>query len=140
MIMSNIAAVLSVFLLDAAACAAESAPPAPAEREASDAPASATSKALVGAWRVSGKDLVVEVHASGRKFTGVVTEAPVGRLVGKTMFKELTFDEATGTYAGQVLAVRQKKYVPGVLSVRGDSMTLRAGEGGSSKTVEWSRQ
>jgi hypothetical protein len=136
----NLTVVLSASALNIASCGAEPAAAASTQPTASRAATSPEPGDLIGAWKISDKKLVVDVRESGETFVGVVTDAPVNRLIGKAMFKDVAFDAASGTYSGQVLAVRRKEYVAAVFSVRGDTMTLRAGEGGDSKTVQWNRQ
>ena len=108
--------------------------------EDADADAAADADTLLGAWQVPGKNLVVDVRKSGDVLEGIVTKAPVSRLVGKKLFRNLVFDPGAGTYAGEVLAVRKKQYVPGVFKVDGDKMTIRAGKGSSSDSVDWVRK
>jgi hypothetical protein len=135
----NLSIGLLASTLQVATCSAEPAAAAVAEPEAPSTSSSTDPQALLGTWKASGKNLVVDVRESGDGFVGVVSDAPVSRLIGKTMFRDVVFDPARETYSGQVLAVRRKEYVPAVFTVQGDTMTLRAGKDGSSKTMKWHR-
>ena len=96
--------------------------------------------ALVGRWRPATGEIVVEIARSGSGYAGtVVASSNHPALVGKALFRGLTYDSADGVWRGQVLAVKKREYVPASIRLeREGAFVLTAGSGLFTKDIRWS--
>jgi uncharacterized protein (DUF2147 family) len=103
--------------------------------------APAPAAALLGRWRPPNEDIVVEIARSGSGYVGTVVSSPkYPALVGKALFRGLSYDAASSVWRGQVLAVKKKEYVPASIKLeREGAFMLTAGSGLFTKDVRWTR-
>ncbi len=96
--------------------------------------------AILGRWKADEGGLVATISASAGKYEGVVAESPEKpALVGKPMFRGLTYDPGSATWTGEVYAPRKDAFVPATIHLSGGGLVLKAGKGLMSKTMNWTR-
>jgi uncharacterized protein (DUF2147 family) len=95
--------------------------------------------ALLGRWRPPSGEIVVEIARSGSGYVGtVVASSEHPALVGKALFRGLTYDSAHTVWRGQVLAVKKREYVPASIRLERDgAFVLTAGSGLFTKDIRW---
>jgi hypothetical protein len=131
------AAMLTVFCLHAAvvgggaARAAEAAPPVGQQATAADA--------IVGDWKPTDMDVDIRIFPKDGKYVGGVVKAANPALVSTEMLREIQFDPASGTWRGEVFALKRGEFVPMSIKMTATGFEMVAGSGFMSKTVEWVR-
>ncbi len=96
--------------------------------------------AILGRWKAAEGGLVATISGNAGKYEGVVaesTEKPA--LVGKPMFRGLTYDSRSSTWTGEVYAPRKDAFVPATIRLSDGGLVLKAGKGLMSKTMSWTR-
>jgi uncharacterized protein (DUF2147 family) len=126
---------VSLVVLPVTALPADAAAPSP-QASAAKAPADA----ILGRWKAPEAGVVVALSSSPDGYGGPVVESPEKpALVGKPMFRGLTFDAARATWTGEVFAVKKGEFVPAVIRLTKDGFELTAGRGFLSKKMTWTR-
>ncbi len=96
--------------------------------------------AILGAWASPERESVVEVTKTDHVYLGVVVSSKSSALVGKPLFRNITYDAAHGTWNGEVFAPKRGEFVPATFSAKPDgSLSMTAGKGLFSKTILWTR-
>jgi uncharacterized protein (DUF2147 family) len=126
---------LPLVALPVASLPADAAVPPPAA-SAATAPADA----LLGRWKAPEGGVVVAVSGSPGGYGGVVVESPEkASLVGKPMFRGLTYDAARAAWTGEVFSVKKGEFVPAVIRLTKEGFELTAGKGFLSRKLSWTR-
>jgi uncharacterized protein (DUF2147 family) len=114
-----------------------------ADAASSPPPASATpapADALLGRWKAPEGGVVVDISGGAGGYGGVVVESPEkAALVGKPMFRGLTYDAGRATWTGEVFAVKKGEFVPAAIRLTKDGFELTAGKGFLSRKLAWTR-
>lgn len=127
--------VASLLLLPVDALPADAVAPAP-QATAAAAPADA----LLGRWKAPEGGVVVDIARDAGALGGVVVESPEkASLVGKPMFRGLTYDAARAEWSGEVFAVKKGEFVPAVIRLTKTGFELTAGKGFLSRKLAWTR-
>ncbi len=97
--------------------------------------------AILGRWRPSGEDAVVEISRVGAVYVGTLVASPQRpEGVGKPLLRGLTYDASKARWSGEVYAPKRNQWVPAVIRIQ-DARTfvLTAGGGLITKDLAWSR-
>jgi uncharacterized protein (DUF2147 family) len=124
--------VASLVVLPVNALPSDAAPSAQAARAPADA--------ILGRWKAPEGGVVVAIVANPGGYGGAAVESPEKpNLVGKPMFRGLTYDAAAARWTGEVFAVKRGEFVPAVIRLTKDGFELTAGQGFLSKKLSWTR-
>lgn len=110
-------------------------PSAPASLQASGSPADA----IVGDWRPADMNVDVRIFASNGQYLGGIVKADNPEMVNKEMLRGITFDPNTGTWKGEVFAIKRGAFVPMTIRMTPAGFEMVAGSGIMSKTINWVR-
>ena len=95
--------------------------------------------AIVGDWKPTDMDVDIRIFPKDGKYVGGVVKAANPALVNTEMLREIQFDPATGTWRGEVFALKRGQFVPMTIKITANGFEMVAGSGIMSKTVEWVR-
>ena len=95
--------------------------------------------AIVGDWRPTDMDVDIRIFPKDGKHVGGVIKAANPALVNTELLREIQFDPATGTWRGEVFALKRGEFVPMTIKMTATGFEMVAGSGFMSKTVEWVR-
>ena len=95
--------------------------------------------AIVGDWKPTDMDVDIRIFPKDGKYVGGVVKAANPALVNTEMLREIQFDPATGTWRGEVFALKRGQFVPMTIKITASGFEMVAGSGIMSKTVEWVR-
>jgi hypothetical protein len=105
---------------------------------AAQAPAAANpADQILGDWKPADMDVVVRIFVLKGKYVGGVVKAANPQLVNTELLREIAFDAATGTWRGEIFAVKRGSFVPMTIRKTRDGFEMVAGSGIMSKTIEW---
>ena len=96
-------------------------------------------EAIVGDWKPTDMDVDIRIFLKDGKYVGGVVKAANPALVNSEMLREIQFDPATGTWRGEVFALKRGEFVPMTIKMTANGFEMVAGSGFMSKTVEWVR-
>lgn len=111
----------------AAADAAAAAPQAPAN----------PADLILGDWKPADMDVTVRIFVLKGKYVGGVVKAANPQLVNTELLRGIDYDAATGTWRGEIFAVKRGSFVPMTIRKTRDGFEMVAGSGIMSKTIEW---
>lgn len=95
--------------------------------------------AIVGDWKPTDMDVDIRIFPKDGKYVGGVVKAANPALVSTEMLREIQFDPASGTWRGEVFALKRGEFVPMSIKMTATGFEMVAGSGFMSKTVEWVR-
>ncbi len=95
--------------------------------------------AIVGDWRPADVNVTVRIFPANGRYLGGIVQAENQELINKEMLKDVTFDPNTGTWKGEVFAIKRGQFVPMTIRMTQAGFEMVAGSGFMSKTIEWSR-
>lgn len=95
--------------------------------------------AIVGDWRPADMNVDVRIFASGGQYLGGIVKADNPEMVNKEMLRGITFDASTGTWKGEVFAIKRGDFVPMTIRVTAAGFEMVAGSGFMTKTINWVR-
>jgi uncharacterized protein (DUF2147 family) len=95
--------------------------------------------AIVGDWRPADMNVTVRIFPAQGQYLGGIVQADNQELVNKEMLRGITFDPNTGTWKGEVFAIKRGQFVPMTIRITQAGFEMVAGSGIMSKTIEWSR-
>jgi hypothetical protein len=94
---------------------------------------------IVGDWRPTDMDVAIRIFSANGKYVGGVVKAANPALVNTEMLREIQFDPASGTWRGEVFALKRGEFVPMTIRMTATGFEMVAGAGLMTKTVEWVR-
>ena len=95
--------------------------------------------AILGDWKPADMDVAIRIFQAKGEYVGGVVKAANPALVNTEMLREIQFDPATGTWRGEVFALKRGQFVPMTIKITASGFEMVAGSGIMSKTVEWVR-
>lgn len=102
-------------------------------------PAANPADAIVGDWRPADMNVTVRIFPANGQYLGGIVQADNQELVNKEMMRGVVFDPASGTWKGEVFAIKRGQFVPMTIKLTSAGFEMVAGSGFMSKTIEWSR-
>ncbi len=127
--------VLALVVLPVKALPADAPAPGPVATQAAS-----PADAILGRWKAPEGGVVVAISRDAGALGGVVVESPEkATLVGKPMFRGLTYDAARAEWSGEVFAVKKGEFVPAVIRLTKSGFELTAGKGFLSRKLAWTR-
>ncbi len=121
---------LAIAFVVAAACGS----PAIAQQ-----PVTNPADAIVGDWRPADMNVTVRIFPANGQYLGGIVQADNQELVNKEMMRGVMFDPASGSWKGEVFAIKRGQFVPMTIKLTPAGFEMVAGSGFMSKTIEWSR-
>jgi hypothetical protein len=97
------------------------------------------SHAIVGDWKPTDMDVDIRIFPKDGKYVGGVIKATNPALVNTELLREIQFDAATGTWRGEMFALKRGEFVPMTIKMTANGFEMVASAGFMSKTVEWVR-
>ena len=126
------AVAIGALLSAPAALAAE---PAPSVAQAAAAPGDA----LLGVWKPADMEAEVQISANNGQYVGGVVKAANPALVNTMMLRGISYDAASGSWKGEIFALKRGMFVPMTIRMTPAGFEMVAGSGIMSKTLEWVR-
>ncbi len=84
-------------------------------------------------------DVDIRIFPKDGKYVGGVIKATNPALVNTELLREIQFDAATGTWRGEMFALKRGEFVPMTIKMTANGFEMVASAGFMSKTVEWVR-
>lgn len=94
---------------------------------------------ILGDWSPADMDVTVRIFTLKGKYVGGVVKAANPQLVNTELLREIDYDAVTGTWRGEVFAVKRGAFVPMTIRMTRGGFEMVAGSGIMSKTIEWTR-
>ena len=109
------------------------------EGAAAAAPQAAANPAdlILGDWKPADMDVTVRIFVLKGKYVGGVVKAANPQLVNTELLRGIDYDAATGTWRGEIFAVKRGSFVPMTIRKTRTGFEMVAGSGIMSKTIEW---
>jgi len=94
---------------------------------------------IVGDWKPTDMDVDIRIFPKDGRYVGGVVKAANPAMVNTEMLREIQYDPASGTWRGEVFAIKRGQFVPMTIKLTANGFEMVAGSGFMSKTVEWVR-
>ena len=130
---------LLVRSLTVAACLVAAASGIPAVRTAEAQPAANPADAILGDWKPADMDVAIRIFNAKGQYLGGVVKAANPALVNTEMLRGIEYVPASGTWRGEVFALKRGEFVPMTIRLTAAGFEMVAGSGFLSKTIEWVR-
>lgn len=127
------AACLAALIVTAATARGADAPP-PAGQQAA-----APADAILGDWKPADMDVAIRIFLSEGRYVGGVIKAANPALLNTELLRGIDYDPATGTWRGEIFALKRGEFVPMSIRKTAAGFEMVAGSGLLSKTIEWVR-
>ena len=95
--------------------------------------------AIIGDWRPADMDVAIRIFNAKGQYVGGVIKAANPAMVNTEMLRGVQYDPASGTWRGEVFAVKRGAFVPMTIRMTPAGFEMVAGSGIMSKTIEWVR-
>jgi len=95
--------------------------------------------AIIGDWKPADMDVAIRIFNSKGQYLGGVVKAANPALVNTEMLRGIEYDPASGTWRGEVFALKRGEFVPMTIRLTAAGFEMVAGSGFLSKTIEWVR-
>jgi hypothetical protein len=95
--------------------------------------------AILGDWKPADMDVAIRIFTLKGKYVGGVVKAANPQLVNTEMLRGIEYDTASGTWRGEIFAIKRGAFVPMTIRLTRTGFEMVAGSGIMSKTIEWVR-
>lgn len=95
--------------------------------------------AILGDWKPADMDVAVRIFTVKGQYVGGVVKAANPQLINTEMLRGIEYDVASGTWRGEIFALKRGAFVPMTIRLTRTGFEMVAGSGIMSKTIEWVR-
>ncbi len=95
--------------------------------------------AILGDWKPADMDVAIRIFTLKGKYVGGVVKAANPQLINTEMLRGIEYDAASGTWRGEIFAIKRGAFVPMTIRMTRSGFEMVAGSGIMSKTIEWVR-